>query len=374
MAMVVAAFPQYAFGVLGPFLVADLGLSRAELGALTTAMFVAAAGLSPVSGRIVDRIGGRRSMLMLFAATAAGLVLAAVARTYLMLLAATLVTGVGFALGNPATNHVLAFHVDPHRKGALTGVKQSGVQAGAFLAGIALPGLADGVGWRGALLASLVLPVVGLVLAFVLVPPTAAASAARGAVVPRGVWWLAVYAAMMGAGVSAIGAYLPLYAVEAVGTSAAVGGALAALMGGAGVLARLGWGRWGDRTSRSLATPLLWLAVGAVLATVVLIGADAGGVWLLPVAAVGLGSTAVAWNAIGMLAIVRDVAPGISGAASGRVLLGFYVGLLSSPVAFGFVVDRTGSYTVAWVGVGVLFAVGAVVAWRWRSSAARPAA
>ena len=270
MAMVVAAFPQYAFGVLGPFLVADLGLSRAELGALTTAMFVAAAGLSPVSGRIVDRIGGRRSMLMLFAATAAGLVLAAVARTYLMLLAATLVTGVGFALGNPATNHVLAFHVDPHRKGTLTGVKQSGVQAGAFLAGIALPGLADGVGWRGALLASLVLPVVGLVLAFVLVPPTAAASAARGAVVPRGVWWLAVYAAMMGAGVSAIGAYLPLYAVEAVGTSAAVGGALAALMGGAGVLARLGWGSWGDRTSRSLATPLLWLAVGAVLATVIL--------------------------------------------------------------------------------------------------------
>ncbi len=40
---------------------------------------------------------------------------------------------------------------------------------------------------------------------------------------------------------SAIGAYLPLYAVEAVGTSAAVGGALAAVMGGAGVLARLGW-------------------------------------------------------------------------------------------------------------------------------------
>jgi len=186
MAMVVAAFPQYAFGVLGPFLVADLGLSRAELGALTTAMFVAAAGLSPVSGRIVDRIGGRRSMLMLFAATAAGLVLAAVARTYLMLLAATLVTGVGFALGNPATNHVLAFHVDPHRKGALTGVKQSGVQAGALLAGVALPGLAGGVGWRGALLASLVLPVVGLVLAFVLVPPTAAASAARGAVVVAG--------------------------------------------------------------------------------------------------------------------------------------------------------------------------------------------
>jgi MFS family permease len=135
-----------------------------------------------------------------------------------------------------------------------------------------------------------------------------------------------------------------------------------------------GWGSWGDRTSRSLATPLLWLAVGAVLATVILISADAGGALLLPVAAVGLGSTAVAWNAIGMLAIVRDVAPGISGAASGRVLLGFYVGLLSSPVAFGFVVDRTGSYTVAWVGVGVLFAVGAVVAWRWRSSTPRPAA
>jgi predicted negative regulator of RcsB-dependent stress response len=43
-------------------------------------------------------------------------------------------------------------------------------------------------------------------------------------------------------------------------------------------------------------------------------------------------------------------------------------------VAFGFVVDRTGSYTVAWVGVGVLFAVGAVVAWRWRSSDTGPAA
>ena len=58
--------------------------------------------------------------------------------------------------------------------------------------------------------------------------------------VPRGVWWLAVYAAMMGAGVSAIGAYLPLYAVEAVGTSAAVGGALAAVMAAPG-----SWLAWG---------------------------------------------------------------------------------------------------------------------------------
>ena len=62
------------------------------------------------------------------------------------------------------------------------------------------------------------------------------------------------------------------------------------------------------------------------------------------------GATAVAWNALGMLSIVRDVEVTVAGRASARVLLGFYLGFLVGPVSFGWAVDHVG-YSAGWIAV-----------------------
>ena len=56
----------YALGVLGPQLIADLGIDREHLGWLTTSAFGLAALLSPWAGALVARIGSRNGLLALF--------------------------------------------------------------------------------------------------------------------------------------------------------------------------------------------------------------------------------------------------------------------------------------------------------------------
>jgi len=376
--MAVALLPSYTLGVLGPFLTADLEISRTALGALTTVLFTVGAGLSPVAGPLVDRLGGRFLLAVMFAVGAVSTAAAAAAPNYPALLAAVAVAGVGVALGNPATNQLVAVHVAPLRQGLAVGVKQSGVQAGAFLAGAALPAVATTLGWRAALLTGTVLALAGLLATALLVPPASpqaappaaplappSAGSSGRAPLPASVGWLGVYALLMGIGVGAVGAYLPLYVVERLQLGTGVGGLAAGLIGLVGIVARVLWGRRADASATPVPVSLAWLAAGAVLAVALLWGSAVLGVWALWAGAAAFGASAVAWNAVGMLAVVRDVAPGVSGRASGRVLFGFYAGFVASPVGFGWTVDRTRTYTLGWALVTAAFAAAALLAVRW---------
>jgi predicted MFS family arabinose efflux permease len=373
--MVASTFLGYAFGALGPFIRDDLDLSRTALGSLTTVMYFVGSALSPVLGPLVDRFGGRRSLLGLFTVGSVGTLTAAAAPGYGGLVVGAALAGVGVALGNIATNQLIARYVEPTRQGVITGVKQSGVQVGAFLAGAALPALAEVWGWRWALATSALIAAAGVAGALLTVPhhsgrfelphdPGTAGSGPLGPAVNR----LTAYSTLMGLGVGAVAAYLPLYAVEELGTGRRTAGLAAGLMGLVGVVARVAWGRRHDRTTTPVTRTLLFLAAASVLAVGLVWAAQAAGVALLWAGAVALGATAVAWNALGMLSIVRDVDAARAGRASGRVLLGFFAGYLAGPVTFGAVVDATDSYGLGWAGVTAAFLAATAVAWRWRSA------
>jgi MFS family permease len=387
MGMAACTLLPYALGALGPFITDELGITRTALGSLTTVMYAVGAALSPLAGPLVDRFGGRRSLAVSFATGSLGVAVAAASgRHYAGLVAGAAVFGISVAFGNPATNQLAARGVAAGRHGLVTGVKQSGVQIGAFLAGLVLPAVADAAGWRAALGGCALVGAVGLVLTGRFVPrPSAVVAAtsppeagrgvasaadgrrpgARGRL-DRAVNRLTVYALLMGFGVGAVGAYLPLYAVEQLGFTRATAGLAAALMGFVGIIARVGWGRRQDRTVTPVIRSLGTLAVGSVLASGLLWAAGALGSGLLWPGAALFGATAVAWNALGMLSIVRDVEVSVAGRASGRVLLGFYVGFLVGPVTFGWSVDHVG-YGAGWAAVTAAFAVASALtmAWIW---------
>ncbi len=64
--------------------------------------------------------------------------------------------------------------------------------------------------------------------------------------------------------------------------------------------------------------------------------------------------------------VPMDIAPGFAGSASGMMNFGFGVAGLVSPSSFGWLVDRTGSWVVPFIGSIVLLLVGAVLASRLR--------
>jgi MFS family permease len=65
-------------------------------------------------------------------------------------------------------------------------------------------------------------------------------------------------------------------------------------------------------------------------------------------------------------AVPMDIAPSYAGSASGMMNFGFAIAGLISPSSFGYLVDRTGSWVVPFIGSIALLLLGAVLASRLR--------
>ena len=369
-----STFAGYAFGVLGPSLVDEFDISRSQLGLLTAVFFLVGGPLSLVAGPATDRFGARRVMLIAFAIAAATLVAMALAPGYPAMLVAASLAGLALATGNPVTNKLVAVHLPSGTRGLVMGGKQAGVQVGAFMAGALLAPLAAQFGWRAALGWVALVPIAALVAAVVVVPSDSTSAAEPNepdapSSLPSGVRWLAVYAFLMGSGVAAVNAYLPLYLVESAGASQELAGVVVATIGLVGIFSRLVWG-WASERMPTFSLPLLMLGGGSVVAIGLIVAIEQFGLWVAWPAAILFGATAVTWNAVGNLAVITESGTVLAGRATGLLTFGFYMGFVGSPVLFGLLVDATGSYTLAWSLVGLGFAATVLVIMGWRRSAA----
>jgi len=372
LAMGISPVVLYSLNVLSPFVISDLGLSRTAFGSLASLSFAVAIPCSYFGGRAVDRIGGRRLLFGLVVTAIISVLLVARADAFGWLVGAAAVAGLSQSMANPVTNHLVSAFVRRGHQGMLMGVKQSGVQMSQFATGIALPPLALLIGWRGAMTALLVPAFGALALAGRFVPPDAANREA----VPRGssgagravAWWLCGYLFLVGVAIQAANAYLPLYAFEVLGLPAALAGSLAGIVGGVGVVSRLGWGWVGGR-SPDPGRLLTALAVAATVAFAAIAAAGSiGGVPLLIVGVAGYAATAAAANVVVMLAVVQTAPRGTTGRATGILAIGLFSGFACGPVAFGALVDATGSYRLGWILAAAFCAASAVAAAGWRRS------
>ena len=376
LAMGTSTYAGYAFGVLGPMIRDEFSISRFQLGLLTACFFLVGGPLSLAAGRATDRYGARRVMTIAFAIAAGAIVGMSAAPTFPWMLAGAGAAGLALATGNPVTNKLIADHLPSGHRGLVMGSKQAGVQVGAFLAGALLAPIAAQVGWRGAFGWSAAVPLLGLLGALLLIPRAAGAEAGQApdggqddGSLPPGVRWLAAYAFLMGSGVAAINAYLPLYLVERAGASQELAGAVAATIGVVGIGSRIAWG-WASERMPSFSLPLLLLGMGAVLAVVMVAAVERLGLWIAWPAAALFGLTAVTWNSVGMLAVITESGSRLAGRASGVVTAGFYIGFVGSPMVFGLLVDALHDYAPAWLLVAAVFAATVAVVLRWRRESA----
>ncbi|MFE0648463.1 MFS transporter [Streptomyces sp. NPDC059534] len=374
-AMAFSMMQLFLLGALGPRLVDGLGVSETLLGLTTTVGFGTAAVLSPAGGRIVDRVGPRRALVALLAVSGAALGLIGAAPGPAVLLAAVALGGLPQALANPATNKAILAAVPAPRRGAVTGAKQSGVQLGAFAAGLPLAAAAGLLGWRGAVWVAAVAAVAAACWAWRALPtdapPTDPLPADRSPTVgttlraqaPPGnpVLWLAAFSVFLGAGIASVNTYLALFGAQRLGMGPTLAGALVAVLGVAGVAGRVGWSR-AATPERAPWLPGL-LAVGAVGAAV-LLAATVRVEPLVWVAAVAVGVFAVSGNAVSMVLVMQRSAPGRAGRDTALVAAGFFAGFAVGPPLFGLLAERD-RYGDGWILVAAEFAVAGAVALLW---------
>lgn len=398
--MVASAYMQYTLGVLGPVLVDRFDISRTQLGLLTSILFLVGSTGSPLAGRWIDRLGARRLLPFPFLATITAFVILSVAPSYAVVVLAVGVAGTGMAFANPLSNKLVGLHVSRGRQGLLMGIKQSGVQLGAAIAGLIMPWAVVAGGLLGAGLGTAGVIALGLIWTLTVVPDDAGvASAPRvDTTVEAGneasdrthdeptatpddlptaasrralLLWIGTYALLMGSGIASVYAYLPLFAVDELGMSVGRAGVLAGLIGMIGIVSRVVWGAVSERL-RHPALALFLLAATAVLAQSMVWASPVLGTWSVWAAVVVLGGSAVAWNAVAMFAVIRVLGTRTAGANSGVVQLAFFSGFAIGPLAFGVITDLTGSYSAGWAAITACFATASIVSGRWASLARNP--
>jgi MFS family permease len=365
--MGVATFSQGAFGVLASDLISEFDLDRWQIGILLTANGFTGALLSPFFGRLTDRMGSVKSVVFTLLLAMATMTLIAAAPTYYVLFSAAVLSGLPNGWTNPATNALIVDNVVAGARGVITGIKQSGVQMGTFLGGLLLPSIALATNWRVAFATFLVFPAAGL--AGMWRRPEVIRSHFNGPgpklPVPTAVRWIAVYGTLIGLGVSATTTFLPLFAEESEGWTTAQAGLLIAGVGLVGVAARITWGSASERwLGHGRTLRLLAFQSATAAGLLALASADLAPSWVLIPAALLLGAGGVAWNAVGMLAVMDYSAPELVGRGTGTVMLGFLTGIGVGPPLMGLSVDRLGEYTPGWIVIVILFVAGAVVAGR----------
>jgi MFS family permease len=371
-----------------PLIKADLKLSNTELGLVFSAFAYPYALFQLIGGYIGDKFGARLTLcvsgLIVCAATAATGAVGGLASLFV----ARLALGIGEGATFPTATRAMAVWTPERSWGFAQGITHSFARLGNAITPPLIAVLVELVSWRGSFVVLAVLSLIWVVVwswyfrDVPAVPPlTAEEFAALPARSRRGeseaVPWLKLFQRMLP--VTAVDfcygwtlwlflSWIPSFFYQNYQQDLrhsafySAGVFLAGVVGDTlgGVVSDAILRRTGDRV--------------AARRNVIVVGMLGGFVFLLPVMLVHDVDTAALSLAAAFFfvelvvapiwAVPMDIAPKYSGSASGMMNFGFGVAGIISPFVFGYLIDRTGSWTLPFAGSIGLLLLGAGLAFR----------
>jgi sugar phosphate permease len=349
--------------VLAPALRAEYGLTLPELGlVIATANLGSVVTLLPW-GLLTDRTGERAALAIGLAGAGLGLVGAAFAPSFVVLVLALTAAGASGASVNAASGRAVMGWFGAEERGFALGIRQTAVPIGGLVVGLALPWIAHTWGLRGGLLAlslgCFATALSGLVGLREAAESEDALHHVGHPLRDRRMWQLSVGSALVIAAQASILGFVVLFLHGERGLSLGAAGAVFAVMQALGAGLRIGAGRWSDHVRARIA-PLRQLAfalAAALLATAVLTGAPLA--LLLPVLVVA-GALSLSWNGLSFTAAAELAGRARSGAAIGFQQTALSVSYAATAPVFGAVVDA-GSWQLGFALAAVMPLAGATV-------------
>ncbi|GIZ53978.1 MFS transporter [Noviherbaspirillum aridicola] len=380
----VSHFFHLILAPLFPWLKQDFALSYAQLGFLMTVFFVVSGVGQALAGFVVDRVGPR---LVLFCGIAllgvAALVLSQ-AQSYPMLMAGSLLAGMGNSVFHPADFTLLNRRVSQPRLGHAFSLHGISGNLGWAAAPIFLAGIAQVWGWRSALLAAAFIPftVLALLLVCRRLLESEQAAVVRSPQRDGGgghllafmalpaVWMCFAFFLITALALGGIQSFSAsaLRALYGVSLAQATAGYTAYMLASA---AGMVWGGFlAAKTSRHDRTIAIAFTAAGAFALVVASGATPAWLALALMGAIGFGA-GVAGPSRDLL--IRAAAPkSATGRVYGVVYSGLDIGLSLAPLLFGALMD-VGQAGMVFAGIGLFqcLAILTAVSVGSRSAAAR---
>src|SRR5262245_31255583 len=137
-----------ALGPIAPLLMAEFGISRAQVGLVQTSIYLSGTGSAMIGGRLADRAGERSALIVSGLITGVAAVVSGLVVPFWAFLAVAFAVGLGTGVQNPAGSAAVMRWFPPRRRAFAMGIRQTGVPVGGVLAATAWPWVATTWGWR----------------------------------------------------------------------------------------------------------------------------------------------------------------------------------------------------------------------------------
>jgi MFS family permease len=340
----------FVYGLQSRVVQDDLSISKAQVGLIASVYFGSTGLGSLAGGRLADRLGTRRSVVIDMLAVSVAATVAATWGSYMAILLTSVVGGLGYALTNAATNLAVAAVVPlRHRALALT-IKTAGVPFQVAVGSVLVPFFAEHFGWRPVIAGVAALAAsTALIAARVLPDVHGAVTTGSERRLPRSILLLPLGCFFLLVASQPLFSWGVRYLDEAMDVRASAAGSLAALAALGGVAGMIAVARISDLIGRQRRAPLVLTLTAVTGSGGLLLALGAHGNLAIGLCGLVIATTAQL-AAIGLLhALVVDIAPRAVGRASGVTMTGYYLGALVAPVQFGWLSDRSGSYAWPWL-------------------------
>ncbi len=356
--------------VLAPMIARDLAVPPTLLGAFVGLIYAGSMAGSLASGGFIERFGAIRvsQACVLFCAAALVMVCASAAAPAPiigMLVLAPLVLGLGYGPITPASSHVLVRTAPPSKLALTFSIKQTGVPAGAALAGAALPGFALAYGWKSAYV---VLGLLGVIIAIAAQATRREFDADRQPGRPislRHVFAplrlvfgtsalveLALTGFVYAATQVCLASFLVVYLTATLNFGIVAAGLALTVANIGGIVGRIAWGSTADRW---VPPRVLLGSIGLAAALCAYATAAFGSGWppafIFAVCAL-FGATAIGWNGVQLAEVARHSPAGQAGTVTGASGFITFAGVVLGPPIFAVLAAATGSYRVGFVVFG----------------------
>lgn len=360
--------------ILAPFIQADLGLTRGQVGLFNSAIMAGSLVSMFGAGWIVDVKGERTALIWGNLIVGAFCFTVAATQGFLTALLALFAAGLGASFPTPAGSKAVMSWFPVAKRGVAMGVRQTGIPIGGALAAATLPAIAVTAGWRTAVVVSGVVCFLSVVICrFTYRSPDGVTAGLAPSVhktqerlrdiLTRDIALLGLAGALLPLGQFALLTYLALYLKETQDIQITTTATLLVGAQVAGAAGRILWGLWSDRWFRQHRKPaLVWASVFSTGGSLVLGWLPQGvPLWLIGIVVLIYAFNTIGWHGSWIAMLAEIAGPNKQGRTLGMAMTIMYPGIIALPPLFGLLVDYTHSWRLAWSVAAAVLAIGTVM-------------
>ncbi len=356
---------------LMPLIRDEFAITRAQAGLYSSFFFISATLIAIFSGRLVDKIGAKKGLVLGTSCVGILITLHAVALEFYLLLILAFFTGLSYSVVTPSLNKAVIKKVAADKRALSMGVMQSGAGLGGFLGASLLPVIAGRLDWRLTIfLSGLVAIFLGVFFALsyregkgeeAKVKADSAEISFKESIAKllknKALLKVCFVGLAFGMGVGAVPAHYTIYLTQDLNLSLAMAGLALGVMQIGGVIGLPGWGFINDKfLNKDRRRGLILISVLIVIISLTFalyVTTFGAALWFILILSFLFGTTGLGWLGVYFTAVGELASEETTGLATGFALVFIRFGIFISPPIFGHLADITESYYLSWLTLGL---------------------